>query len=56
MGTSGQPGKLHAIFDSLMQFNLENGSADTTLESNQQIDNWVITDLFENHPPAAAAQ
>ena len=49
MGTDGKPGKLHGIFDEVMQLNLENGAADTKLEAAQQIDNSVITDLFEGH-------
>jgi len=49
MGTAGQPGKLHGIFDEVMQLNLENGAADTKLESNQQIDNSIVTGLFEGH-------
>ena len=32
-----------------MVLNLENGAADAKLDSNQQIDNSVITDLFKDH-------
>jgi NitT/TauT family transport system substrate-binding protein len=49
MGQNGQRGKLHDIFDQVMQLNLENGAADVKLDSNQQIDNSVITNLFEGH-------
>ena len=49
MGTGGQRGKLHDIFDQVMALNLENGAADSKLDSNQQIDNSVITDLFKDH-------
>lgn len=49
MGTAGQRGKLHDIFDEIMLLNLENGAADTKLESNQQIDNSIVTGLFEGH-------
>ena len=49
MGTSGQRGKLHDLFDTVMQLNLENGAADAKLDSNQQIDNAIITDLFKDH-------
>src|SRR5262245_54318120 len=49
MGTSGQRGKLHDLFDTVMQLNIENGAADAKLDSNQQIDNAIITDLFKDH-------
>lgn len=49
MGTGGKRGKLHDVFDQVMQLNLENGAADTQLDSNQQIDNSVITGLFDGH-------
>jgi NitT/TauT family transport system substrate-binding protein len=49
LGQGGQRGRLHDIFDQVMALNLENGAADVTLESNQQIDNSVITDLFKDH-------
>ena len=49
MGSNGQRGKLHDLFDTVMQLNLENGAADAKLDSNQQIDNSVITDLFKDH-------
>lgn len=48
LGTGGQRGRLHDLFDTVMELNLENGAADTKLDSNQQIDNSVITDLFED--------
>ena len=49
LGTSGQRGKLHDLFDTVMQLNIENGAADVKLDSNQQIDNSIITDLFKDH-------
>ncbi|MGE0116871.1 MAG: ABC transporter substrate-binding protein [Dongiaceae bacterium] len=49
MGTNGQRGKLHDLFDTVMQLNLENGAAEVKLDSNQQIDNAIITDLFKDH-------
>jgi NitT/TauT family transport system substrate-binding protein len=49
MGVDGNPGKLHGIFDEVMQLNLENGAADTKLDANQQIDNSIVTGLFEGH-------
>ncbi len=42
LGKPGARGKLHDIFDTVMVLNLENGAADTKLDSNQQIDNAVI--------------
>lgn len=45
LGKAGQRGKLHDIFDTVMTLNLENGAADTKLDSNQQIDNSVINTL-----------
>jgi len=32
-----------------MLLNLENGAADVKLDSDQQIDNSIITDLFKDH-------
>ena len=49
MGSGGQPGKLHGIFDEVMQLNLENGAAEVKLDANQQIDNSIVTDLFKGH-------
>jgi len=49
LGTGGQRGKLHDLFDTVMQLNLENGAAEVKLDSNQQIDNSIITDLFKDH-------
>lgn len=49
LGTSGQRGKMHDLFDTVMQLNIENGAADVKLDSNQQIDNSIITDLFKDH-------
>lgn len=31
-----------------MALNLENGAADAKLDSNQQIDNSIVTDLFKD--------
>ena len=42
LGKPGERGKLHDIFDTVMQLNLENGAADNKLDTNQQIDNAVI--------------
>ena len=38
----GKPGKLHGIFDTVMELNLENGAADTKLVATHQIDPSVI--------------
>jgi NitT/TauT family transport system substrate-binding protein len=46
LGKPGQRGKLHDIFDTVMQLNLENGAADNKLDANQQIDNSVINTLL----------
>ena len=45
LGKTGERGKLHGIFDTVMDLNLENGAADNKLDSNQQIDNSVINGL-----------
>jgi len=45
LGKAGERGKLHDIFDEVMQLNLDNGAADNKLDSNQQIDNSVINSL-----------
>lgn len=42
LGKAGERGKLHDIFDTVMDLNLENGAADNKLDSNQQIDNATI--------------
>lgn len=45
MGKTGERGSLHDIFDTVMALNLENGAADTQLDSDAQIDNSVINAL-----------
>ena len=42
MGKPGEKGKLHEIFDTVMDLNLENGAADTNLDAADQIDNSAI--------------
>jgi NitT/TauT family transport system substrate-binding protein len=49
LGTKGGTGKLHEVFDTVMQLNLENGAAEHKLDAKQQIDNSVITGLFDGH-------
>lgn len=45
LGKPGARGKLHDIFEQVMQLNLENGAAETKLDANQQIDNAVINSV-----------
>ncbi len=45
MGKTGERGKLHDIFDTVMTLNLDNKAADNQLDSNQQIDNSVINSI-----------
>lgn len=47
MGKAGATGTLHQIFDTVMALNLENGAADNTLVATQQINNSVISNLFD---------
>ena len=44
-GTAGARGKLHDIFDEVMQLNLDNGAAEIKLDASQQIDNAVINSV-----------
>lgn len=50
LGPAGGTGKLHGIFDTIMQLNIENGAADNKLVATQQIDNSVIQNLFDGKP------
>ncbi|WP_158047332.1 ABC transporter substrate-binding protein [Skermanella pratensis] len=43
IGTPDRPGRLHGIFDTVMQLNIENGAADTRLTAASQIDASVIS-------------
>lgn len=47
LGTAGKPGKLHPLFDQIMQLNLDFGASEVKLEAAQQIDNSFVTGLFE---------
>lgn len=47
LGTGGKPGKLHPLFDDVMKLNMDFGAAEAKLEASQQIDNSVVTGLFE---------
>ncbi|TNC71744.1 ABC transporter substrate-binding protein [Rubellimicrobium roseum] len=45
MGTSGERGTIHDIFDTVLDLNLENGAADSKLVAEDQIDNSVINQV-----------
>lgn len=47
LGTAGKPGKLNPLFDQVMQLNLDFGASEAKLDAAQQIDNSVVTGLFE---------
>jgi NitT/TauT family transport system substrate-binding protein len=47
LGSGGKPGKLHPLFDQVMKLNLDYGAAETKLDAATQIDNSVVTGLFE---------
>jgi NitT/TauT family transport system substrate-binding protein len=47
MGTGGERGELHGIFDEVMQLNIENGAADVRLMADQQIDNTIIEQVWQ---------
>lgn len=49
LGTGGEPGKLHDVFDEVMQLNIDYGAADTVLDAAEEIDNSLLTGLFEGH-------
>lgn len=47
LGKPGAPGKLYALFDEVMELNLEYGAATTKLDAGRQIDNHLIDGLFD---------
>lgn len=47
LGTDGGAGKLHPVFDEVMQLNIDYGAADTALSAEDEIDNSLLTGLFE---------
>jgi len=47
LGTGGKPGKLHPLFDQIMQLNLDFGASEVKLEAASQIDNSLVTGLFD---------
>ncbi|MFA5955500.1 ABC transporter substrate-binding protein [Hyphomicrobium sp.] len=46
-GKPGAPGSLYKVFDEVMQLNLENGAADHTLKSAEQIDSAIVSGITE---------
>lgn len=49
LGTDGGTGKLHAVFDEVMQLNIDYGAAETELAAAEEIDNALLTGLFDGH-------
>lgn len=49
LGTDGEPGRLHAVFDQVMQLNIDFGAADIALVAEDEIDNSLLTGLFDGH-------
>lgn len=47
LGTGGGTGTLHEVFDQVMQLNLDYGAADTRLDPAQEIDNSILTGLWD---------
>ena len=47
LGSDGEPGKLHGVFDEVMQLNIDYGAADTVLDPAEEIDNALLTGLFD---------
>jgi NitT/TauT family transport system substrate-binding protein len=47
LGKPDAPGKLYALFDQVMELNLEYGAATTKLDASQQIDNHPMDGLFD---------
>jgi NitT/TauT family transport system substrate-binding protein len=47
LGTSGGTGKLHGVFDEVMTLNVDYGAADSQLDPADEIDNALLTGLFE---------
>ncbi|WP_372675135.1 ABC transporter substrate-binding protein [Aquicoccus sp.] len=49
LGTGGETGKLHGVFDEVMQLNIDYGAAETVLDPVEEIDNALLTGLFDGH-------
>jgi NitT/TauT family transport system substrate-binding protein len=47
LGTDGGTGKLHPIFDQVMQLNIDYGAAENVLSASEEIDNSLLTGLFD---------
>lgn len=49
LGAEGGTGKLHGVFDQIMELNIDFGAADTVLVADDEIDNSLLTGLFDGH-------
>lgn len=49
LGSEGGTGKLHGVFDEVMQLNIDYGAAETVLDPAGEIDNSLLTGLFDGH-------
>ena len=49
LGTDGGTGRLHEVFDQVMQLNIDYGAAETVLDASEEIDNSLLTGLFDDH-------
>lgn len=49
LGPEGGTGKLHGVFDQVMELNIDFGAADTMLDASQEIDNSLLSGLFDGH-------
>jgi NitT/TauT family transport system substrate-binding protein len=49
LGSEGGTGKLHGVFDEVMGLNIDFGAADTVLVAADEIDNALLTGLFDGH-------
>lgn len=47
LGTGDGTGRLHAVFDQVMTLNIDYGAADTVLAAGDEIDNGLLTGLFD---------
>jgi NitT/TauT family transport system substrate-binding protein len=47
LGTAGGTGRLHAVFDQVMTLNIDYGAADTVLVAADEINNALLTGLFD---------
>ncbi|CAB1081661.1 hypothetical protein JY97_11920 [Alkalispirochaeta odontotermitis] len=48
-GTPGKPGKIHEVFDTLMDIALEHDLNDVKLSADKSIDNTLLKDLWKGH-------